>query len=79
MSKFFSPTFSEKDLIGIENLNAFTKILINGEPAVPFNIKFTWATGGSAVVRDGLKELSRLRYGQDLADIEADIQKRLRD
>ncbi|MFA5001103.1 MAG: DUF87 domain-containing protein [Candidatus Paceibacterota bacterium] len=76
--KHLGPTFNEKDLISIENLNAFAKILVNGEPSKPFNMKITWPTGGSAVVRDGLKELSRLRFGQDLNDIEADINKRLR-
>ncbi len=77
--KHFGPVFNEKDLISIENLNAFTKILVNGEPSKPFNMKITWPTGGSAVVRDGLKELSRLRFGQDLDQIEEDILKRLRD
>jgi len=76
--KHFSPVFTEKDLIGIENLNAYAKILVRGEPTNPFNIKISWATGGSEAVRDGLKELSRLRYGQDLAGIEADILNRLR-
>jgi len=78
LAKFYSPVFNEKDLISIENLNAFVKILIKGEPATPFNIKFTWATGGSKELAEGLKELSRLRYGQDLATIETDIQNRLR-
>ncbi|MFA6254239.1 MAG: type IV secretory system conjugative DNA transfer family protein [Candidatus Paceibacterota bacterium] len=76
--KHFGPVFNEKDLISIENLNAFAKILVNGEPSKPFNMKITWPTGGSAVVRDGLKELSRLRFGQDLNEIEEDILKRLR-
>lgn len=76
--KHFGPTFDEKDLIGIENLNAFSKILVNGEPSKPFNIKITWPTGGSAVVRDGLKELSRLRFGQDLDEIEENILRRLK-
>jgi hypothetical protein len=78
LMKHFGSVFSQKDLISIENLNAYVKILINGVPSDPFNIKFTWANGGSDAVRDGLKELSRLRYGQDLAQIEADIQDRLK-
>lgn len=77
--KHFGPVFDEKDLIGIENLNAFVKILVGGEPAKPFNMKITWPVGGSVAVRDGLKELSRLRFGQDLNVVEADILKRLKD
>lgn len=76
--KQFGPVFNEKDMSSVENLNALVKILINGEPAQPFNMKITWPTGGSAVVRDGLKELSRLRFGQDLNDIEEAILQRLR-
>lgn len=76
--KHFGPVFNEKDLISIENLNAYSKILVNGQPSTPFNMKITWATGGAEAVKDGLKELSRLRYGQDLAQIEEDIQARLR-
>ncbi len=76
--KHFGPVFNEKDLISIENLNAYSKILVNGQPSTPFNMKITWANGGNDEIKEGLKELSRLRYGQDLAQIEEDIQARLR-
>lgn len=75
--KHFSPVFSEKDLIGIENLNAYAKILVAGEPSSPFNIKINWAVGGAQEIKEGLKELSRLRYGQDLSVVEEDIKRRL--
>ncbi|MFA5736690.1 MAG: type IV secretory system conjugative DNA transfer family protein [Candidatus Paceibacterota bacterium] len=76
--KHFGPIFNERDLIGIENLNAYAKILINGQPTEPFNIKFKWAEGGSTEVREQMKELSRLKYGNDLQEVENDIIKRLR-
>ena len=76
--KHFGPVFNEKDMISIENLNAFAKIMVKGEPSRRFNIKITWPTGGSSAVREGLKELSRLRFGQDLNEIEEKILKRLR-
>jgi len=76
--KHFGPTFNEKDLISIENLNAFVKILVNGGPSQPFNMKITWAEGGSSVIRDSLKELSSLKYGQDRQTVEAEITARLR-
>jgi len=71
--------FSERDLISIENLNAYVKILVDGQPSEPFNIKFKWAEGGSSEVRKQMKELSRLRYGHDLQTVEEDIVRRLRD
>ncbi len=76
--KHFGPVFSEKDLISIENLNAYVKILVNGEPTMPFNVKIKWAEGGSKEVRDLIKELSRLMYGQDLPVVEEKILERLR-
>lgn len=76
--KHFGPTFNEKDLITVENQNAFARLLINGEPTKPFNFKTLNVEAGSVEVREKLKELSRLTYGQDLAEIEADILNRLR-
>lgn len=76
--KQFGPEFDEKDLISIENYNAFVKLLINGEPSRPFNMKTIKPDKGSAEVREKLKELSRLTYGTPNAEIERDILVRLR-
>ena len=76
--KHFGSVFNERDLISIENLNAYIKILVNGQPTEPFNIKFTWAEGGSSEIRDQMKELSRLRYGHDLQEVEKEIITRLK-
>jgi len=78
LAKFFEPTFNQKDLIGIENLTAVAKIMIKGEPSVPFSLKFTWPTNGSDPLAEKIRELSRLTYGRDLNDIEGEIIKRLR-
>ena len=78
--KQFEPTFNQNDLINIDNLNAYAKILINGQTSKPFNLKVgtqSWA-GGDKVLAGKLAEYSRVKYGQDRAVIEADIQKRLR-
>lgn len=76
--KQFGPEFTEKDLITVPNYNAFIKMLINGEPARPFNLRTVQLAAGSAELADKLKELSRLTYGRDLAEVEADILARLR-
>ncbi|MFA6416226.1 MAG: type IV secretion system DNA-binding domain-containing protein [Candidatus Paceibacterota bacterium] len=78
LSKFFEPTFNQKDLIGIENLSAVAKVMVKGEPSVPFSLKFTWPKGGSDQLAEKIHELSRLSYGKDLNEIEIDIIKRLR-
>ncbi len=76
--KQFGPTFTERDLVTVENRHAFIKLLINGEPAKPFNLTTIPMVPGSSEVCEKLKELSRLTYGEDLADVERDILARLR-
>lgn len=78
LEKQFAPEFSARDLIAIENYQAFTRLLIDGYPSRPFTLRTLKAPGGSPVVRDKLKELSRLSYGRDISEIEADIYRRLR-
>ncbi len=79
--KQFEPTFGQNDLMNIDNLNAYAKILINGETSKPFNIKIgtqSWHSG-SRELAEKLKEYSRAKYGQDRHVIEDEIYKRLRE
>jgi hypothetical protein len=76
--KQFEPVFSKNDLINIDNFNAYVKLLINGQTTRPFNIKTLPANKGIPALNPKLKELSRLLYGRDRQDVEADILKRLR-
>lgn len=78
--KQFEPAFDQNDLINIDNLNAFAKILINGQTSKPFNLKIGIASwnGGNKELAEKLKEYSRTKYGQDRKTIEDDIYQRLR-
>ncbi|MFH1246713.1 MAG: type IV secretory system conjugative DNA transfer family protein [Candidatus Liptonbacteria bacterium] len=79
--KQFEPTFDENDLIGIDNLNAYVKILINGETSKPFNIKIetrSW-NKGNKVVAEKMKEYTRIKYGMDRRIVEDEIFRRLRE
>ena len=78
--KQFEPVFDQNDLLNIDNLNAYAKILINGQTSKPFNIRIgttSW-NGGDKVLAEKLKEYSRTKYGADRQAIEDDIYKRLR-
>jgi hypothetical protein len=78
--KQFEPVFNQNDLINIDNLNAYAKILINGQTSKPFNLKIgttSWG-GGNKELAAKLKEYSRLKYGMDRQTIEDEIYKRLR-
>lgn len=76
--KQFEPVFDINDLINIPNLSAYVKILINGHPANPFNIKEGFPPKGNMETTEQLKELSRTQYGMDRNTVEEEIYKRLR-
>jgi len=79
--KQFEPVFDMNDLINIDNLNAYTKILINGQTSKPFNIKIettSWAQGDRELALK-LKEYSRMKYGKDRQEIEEGIYRGLRE
>lgn len=73
LEKQFEPTFSASDIMNIDNMNCYMKMLAEGKPVRPFNIEFTWPPKGSEKVAESLKELSYLKYGQDRVLVEAAI------
>jgi hypothetical protein len=80
LEKQFTPAFDRNDLVNIDNLNAYAKLLIGGQTARPFNMKIpgtSWG-GGDKELAHKLKEYSRVKYGQDRQVVEDDIYKRLR-
>jgi hypothetical protein len=73
LEKQFSPVFNAKDIMNIDNRNAYVKILVDGKPAQPFSIETLPPPKGIPAIVDKLKELSYLKFGQDRAHIEAEI------
>ena len=73
LEKQFSPEFSAKDIMNIDNYNAYAKILVEGKPVKAFNIKTFPSPKGESVIVDTLKQLSYLTYGGDRDEIEAEI------
>ena len=69
LEKQFAPTFTKSDLMNIDNLNAYVKMLINGQTSKPFNLKVLFTPGGTAERRNAIKELSRYKYGTDPATL----------
>lgn len=76
--KQFEPVFNENDLLNIDNLNAYAKLLINGQTSKPFNVKINFPPKGDDESARKLKEYSRLKYGRDRQEVEEEILKRLR-
>ena len=70
LEKQFEPVFTSNDIMNIDNMNCYIKMLSGGKPVRPFNVEFTWPDKGTPDVVDNLKELSYLKYGQDRTLVE---------
>ncbi len=73
LQKQFDPVFKSNDIMNIDNMNCYIKMLSHGKPVRPFNIEFTWPPKGNEAIVPNLKELSFLKYGKDRALVEAAI------
>ena len=76
MEKQFLPVFTAKDIMNIDNRNAYLKLLVNGRPVKPFNIETLAPMKGSLDIAEKIKQLSYLKYGENRLDIEASIMKK---
>ncbi len=79
----FSPTFTEADLVNIESPHVYIKTMVNGEPVVPFSLDTTkdmkkWKAMLNPQIGQAIRELSRLKFGKDVTQVEGDIASRAR-
>jgi len=76
--KEFAPIFNQYDLINIDKGTAYIKLLVDNSATRPFSLKTIWPLLG--VKRPGMGEkirsLSRLKYGQNVKLVEAEISRR---
>lgn len=75
-SKQFEPEFTPKDILKLENLNCYIKMLVNGMPVKPFNSHTPFPPKGSPEMAMKLKELSYLKFGRDREEVEEEIMSR---
>lgn len=75
----FAPVFDQNDLINLENVNAYVKMLVNGEYPPPFSMA-TWFSSQKYPYNEEtartIKHLSRLRYGRERSIVETEIVQR---
>ncbi len=77
----FAPVFNETDLTNMGAQNVYVKTIINGSPVPPFSMnvlkdKKAEEAQGSKKVAEMVRELSRLKYGRDMEEVEMEIEKR---
>jgi hypothetical protein len=76
LEKQFAPVFTARDLMNIDNLNCYVKMLSLGRPEKPFNLFVPFPPKGDSSFIDKVKELSSLKYGKDREIVEAEIMKK---
>ena len=79
----FAPTFTEADLVNVERYHVFIKTVVNNEPQTPFSMDLTRNIDeemkfSNPELAKSIIQLSRLKYGRDREEIEAEISKRAR-
>jgi hypothetical protein len=77
----FTPTFGEDDLLNIERYHAYVKTIVKNDPMPPFSIDTSKDISQAKRREDErvaeiIKEMSRLKYGRDVAAVEAEITRR---
>ncbi|MDP2586613.1 MAG: type IV secretion system DNA-binding domain-containing protein [Candidatus Komeilibacteria bacterium] len=78
VAKQFAPVFNEYDLINVPRYNAYVKLLIDNQNSRAFNFApYAPAPGDKAMV-EKIRQLSRLKYGRDRAEVDKEILARMR-
>jgi hypothetical protein len=76
LEKQFAPVFNSRDIINLNNRNAYVRLLANGRPVRPFNMETLPPPQGNLGNVEKLKQLSYLKFGRDRMSVEADIMQR---
>ena len=79
MEKQFTPNFTAQDLTNIDNFNAYLKMLVNGRPAEPFDIRLAPKQVGDPTIVEPIKNLSSLKYGRSKEEVESAIMSKYQD
>lgn len=79
----FTPVFNETDLTNVGAQNIYVKTVIQGSPVPPFSMSVlkdikAEKAQGSKKVAEMIRELSRLKYGRDREEVEAEVERRAR-
>ena len=79
LEKQFKPTFTANDISSVDNRNAYLKMLVDGSPQPPFNIRTLAPEKGNKDQVKYLQNISFQKYGKDREEIENRIREELAD
>jgi len=75
--KQYEPEFSQNDLINVDNFNSFAKLQISGQTTPSFSMQHIKPQESNLEMAKQIKELSRLKYGRDISEVEKEILERM--
>jgi hypothetical protein len=76
LAKQFEPVFTVSQIMNIDNLNAYVKMLVRGKPSKPFNIHVPFPPPVTGINLDAIKQLSYLTYGRNKDEVQAEVMKK---
>lgn len=83
LQHWFTPTFSEEDLLNVDRFHAYIKTIHKGEPLPPFSMDLTkniklQKKQANPKVAEMIKQLSKLKFGKDKEIVESEVAQRAR-
>ncbi|HEU5114392.1 MAG TPA: type IV secretory system conjugative DNA transfer family protein, partial [Candidatus Paceibacterota bacterium] len=78
LEKQMAPVFTAKDIMNIDNYNAYLKMLAKGIPMKPFNVRVPAPDKGDPTRAEKLKEISYLSFGKPRREVESEIMAKYR-
>lgn len=76
LEKQFAPVFTAREIMSLNNRNAYIRLLANGRPMKPFNMETLSPPMPNIEIVPKIKQLSHLKYGRDRMTVEAEILER---
>lgn len=76
LEKQFEPEFSRFDLVNLDNFNVILKLMIDNKIYPPFRMEIVKPTQGNRAIVEPLKKISKLKYGRQKEQVEAEIMER---
>ena len=73
LQKQFEPVFTQKDIMNLDNYQAYLRLLVGGRPGRPFNVEMLPLPKLQHEDTSALKELSYVKFGRDRAEVEENI------
>lgn len=76
LEKIYTPDFSGYDLMNSDKFTWYVRMIVDNAQVKPFTMNLVTAPAGDRELAEGIKELSRLKFGRDKRLVEAEIMER---